>query len=337
MLRFTGQPLPAGCRIAVVANDAIGNFVVVTPLLSLLRSELSPSIVDFWGGTRTLELQDASELIDRSFAHLGRTAAAVCAEILSEGAYDLVVNVEVSPWSKAVAALLGRSNAFVCGPSMDSECRGDASLGCDLRAKLWADPDWTSDTLVERFPFLNTGHISEIFCRLAFRTGIIPPYVLPSAPVQEAVPDVLVATAASGEDKLWPSQSWTEILRKLRDRGLRVGLLGAAPTSQRRYWTGGEAEDGWAQSGLVEDWRGRLTLPQVVQAASQCSAMVCLDNGVLHMACSTKTPVVGLFRHGIHRLWAPRVANLTVITPGEGRAVRDIPPSKVLDAIFRSL
>ena len=51
--------------------------------------------------------------------------------------------------------------------------------------------------------------------------------------------------------------------------------------------------------------RGRITLPQVAGAIAKAKAVVSLDNGILHLACSTATPTVGLYRNGIHRLWAP--------------------------------
>jgi ADP-heptose:LPS heptosyltransferase len=65
--------------------------------------------------------------------------------------------------------------------------------------------------------------------------------------------------------------------------------------------------------------------------------VITIDNGILHLAAATGTPTVGLFRHGIHRLWAPPFANLTVLTPGEKKAVAEIPVQVVQEAIFHAL
>src|SRR5438309_1790968 len=60
--RFEGETLPPNARVAVISGDALGNFVVVTPLLQLLRRELRPASIDYYGGRRIQELQDNSKL-----------------------------------------------------------------------------------------------------------------------------------------------------------------------------------------------------------------------------------------------------------------------------------
>src|SRR5205085_2382197 len=116
--------LPKGGRIAVVANDAIGNFVVATPLLQMLRRQHAPSAIDFYGGFRTQELELASDLIDCSFPAHGTQLADVALHISRRPAYDLVVNNESTGFAKAVTALLCGKNTFVAGPSF-SDGRGD--------------------------------------------------------------------------------------------------------------------------------------------------------------------------------------------------------------------
>ena len=322
-----------GGRVAVVANDAIGNFVVATPLLALLRGEWNPREVWYFGGTRTRELQAASPLIDRTGMHLGHAPREVAAEAASSGPFDVVVNIENAAWAKSVAAMLCGPETVVFGPCLDAEGRGDLAFGEDPASRLWLDPDWCAEDLAARHPMLRTAHISEILCRACCLRGEVGPYRVPEEPPGIEVPEVLVATAASGEEKLWPGDRWRDLLERLRRDGRRIGLLGAPPQAQRRYWRGGDDEDCWVREGLVEDLRGRLSLPQVVGAARLAQLVVSLDNGVLHLAAATPTPILGIFRHGIHRLWAPRVSNLTVLTPGSGKSVASI----TVDAVWEAL
>ncbi len=65
--------------------------------------------------------------------------------------------------------------------------------------------------------------------------------------------------------------------------------------------------------------------------------MLTIDNGILHLAVASGTPTVGLFRHGIHRLWAPPSPSLTVLTPGEGQNVAGIAVQTVQEALERAL
>lgn len=319
--RYGGETLAKSPRIALITNDNLGNFAVATPLMQMLRTRHGGSL-HYFGGTRVAELAKASELLTASYPLHG-TDPRTTAYYLSDQTYDLVVNVEQTPWAKAAASILAGQDTFVCGPCIGPDGRGDMAFPEDERGALWVDPEWASPTLTNTYPILDSGWIAEIFCRLAYLDGPIPAYRIPIEPVAGDVPEVLVATAASLPDKLWPVDKWIELAKRLAARGSSVGLLGAKPADQGRYWRGADQESRLINSG-VHDLRGHFTLPQVVGAISKAKLVVTLDNGILHLACSTRTPTVGLFREGIHRLWAPPVRNLSVLHPMAGDSVCSI-------------
>lgn len=333
MRRYRGEVLKPGSRIAVIANDAIGNFVVVTPLLQMLRDRHPGCQITYVGGKRTAELQNSSDLFDETHALLGQSPGELSRFLADHaGSFDLAINVEQTAYSRVLAGTLGQQ---VCGPSIGVGGRGDLPFEDNLRGQLWKNKQWIAPTLPNEFPFLSSGFIGEIFCRLAYCEGAVPRYRLPSAACGDP-PDVLVAVSASLGEKLWPAENWIAAAQYLISRGLSVGLLGAPPAIGKTFWYGSDAEEGLCASG-VQDLRGTLTLPQVVNALSRAKLVLTLDNGILHLAASTDTPTVGLFRHGIHRLWAPPVETLTVLTPGEGRLVADISVEAVTEAISSAL
>jgi ADP-heptose:LPS heptosyltransferase len=333
VIRYTGQPLPPNPRIGVIANDAIGNFVMATPLLQLLRTERAPERLEFFGGTRTRELQDASDLFDESVCLHGANAGDVRALLTRSGSYDLLINLESTPFSKTMIGMLAGDRAFVAGPCIGPGGRGELPFASDARGDLWRDKAWIAADLTQRYPFLRSGFIAEIFARLSHLSGVLPPYRVPTAPPGRDVPDVLIATAASLPEKLWTAEHWRTVLSALRAKGRSVGLLGAPPAQQAQHWQGASLEDDLVREGLADDLRGAFTLPQVVGALGAAKVVLTIDNGILHLAAATATPTIGLFRHGIHRLWAPPAANVTVLTAGDGRAVTEIDPGTVLDAI----
>jgi heptosyltransferase-3 len=219
--------------------------------------------------------------------------------------------------------MLAGVSGYVCGPSLDAEGRGDLPFADDDLGRLWSDREWIAEDIMARYPFLSSGFIGEIFCRLAYLDGPIPAYRLPLHVPSGPVPDVLISTAASLPEKLWPSDRWRTLVRALRERGLTIGLLGAQPRQQEKYWQGAELETGVIEAGAA-DLRGHFTLPEVVGAISRARFVVTIDNGIVHFACATDTPTVGLFRNGIHRLWAAPAKNLRMIEPGAGRQVSDV-------------
>jgi heptosyltransferase-1 len=197
---------------------------------------------------------------------------------------------------------------------------------------------------VSRYPFLATPFIGEIFVRLAYIdpienaewAGGIPSYLFPSSPPSIDVPDTLIATGASLPEKLWPAEKWESTAKRLRDAGLRVGLLGAPPKRQREFYHSDDGDERLVRGGLCDDLRGRLSLPEVVGALERAKLVVTLDNGILHFAAASNRPTVGLFRRDISRLWAPPNPNLIVLTPRDG-PVAMIPESEVWSAIDQAV
>ena len=177
MKRYMGEKLSAAARIAVLTNDALGNFVVVTPLLQMLRDKHEPAALDYFGGTRIKELAEASDLVDTAFCLHGVHPRQLALSLPS--AYELVINVERSAWAKCAAAILAGESGYVCGPSLDAEGRSDLTFADDARGQLWNDPQWIAEDIAVRYPFLTSGFIGEIFCRLAYLDGPIPAYRLP--------------------------------------------------------------------------------------------------------------------------------------------------------------
>lgn len=361
MKRYAGEALEPGFRVAVVANDALGNFVVSTPLLQMLRLA-GAGHVAYFGGQRTWEFiaadtppsfalepsinadsaaeergrgRDDGSLIDYGFPLFGPEPSEALKAL--SGDYDLVVNIEVSMLAKVAAAALAGPNGYVAGPSLGLEGRGELPFPDDEIGRLWADTDWTAPDLTQRYPSLKSGFIGEIFCRGAYLKGDVPPYRVPEAEPSQAIPDVLIATSASLPEKLWTLDGWQESLLFTKNEGLSCGLIGAKPSDQGRYWQGAMLEDRLVSEGLAEDLRGAFTLPQVVGALRKCRAVLTLDNGILHLACAAEKPTVGLFREGIHRLWAPPSPYLTVLIPGAEQSVAMIEPNRVIAELEKSI
>lgn len=327
MRRYCGEDLQDNPRIALVTNDNLGNFVIATPLMQMLRARHRGTL-DYFGGTRVIELAESSDLIDSCFTLHGSSPREMAA-LMTSRAYDLVVNIEWTPWAKAATSILAGPDTFVCGPCIGHDGRGDLPLPDDFTGSLWSDEEWLATDVRAKHPCLRSSFIGEIFCRLAYLDGEVPGYrlatVLPSMPI----PDVLLSASASLPEKLWPLENWVAVIRWLKAQGLTAGLLGAKPKAQAQYWKGGSDEEKFLEHGL-EDLRGKLTLPEVVGAISQAKAVLTLDNGILHLTCATNTPVIGLFREGIARLWAPPVPNLQVVVPPKGETVASISAAEVL-------
>lgn len=345
MQRYRGQPLPSSPRIALIVNDALGNFAIATPLAQALRRLYAGCTLDYYGGTRTAELELAAverrnlyswrcEALGLSPAQVFEAARRRMNQI---GPYHLVLNLEASELHRVLAAILGQQG-FVCGPCLAPDGRGAWDYPDDERGDLWRDKTWASDDLAKRYSFLETGFIAEVFLRLAYVPplpdaewpGGVPRYLLPTAEPPFPIPPVLISTGATLPEKTWPVELWAKLLRELPQP---CGLLGAPPKRQARFYHSATSEESLVSEGLVQDLRGKLTLPQVVGAVAQASLIVTVDNGILHFAAAFDRPTVGLYRQEVIKLWAPPNPNLVALSSEEG--VAKIPLASVQEAIAR--
>lgn len=321
--------------VAVIANDAIGNFVVSTPLLQKIHECWHPKKLTYVGGVRTEIFQAHSDLIDENLNIFGvaeEDAFHACQSL--ENQFDVVVNLENHPIAKRAASILAGDRAVGVGRFANASGAelppSDDPLGDFLRIS-----DWTHPHITELLPNLETGFIGEIFVRMCGMPGPIPAYQLPSRPVTIPTPRVFLSTSASLSCKLWPREKWIALAENLAAWGLKPGILGA-PRCQQSVWTGWDTEDELLRLGLAEDWRGKLSLLEVMGALSKADLVVTIDNGIGHMAAAAHCPAIVLYREGIHRLWAPPRSSVVPLFPSEGQPVALIEVEKVFSAIENS-
>ncbi len=317
MERFTGQPLRAGPHLAVLFYDAIGDFVVATPLLRGLREKYPGCTVDYFAGERSRQLEEASALIDSRFSVFGladslRTLPAYLRRRrLAAGPYDLAINLDDHAVLAVVAAQLDAR--YVIGPCYDAELR-TLLPHADGRVEALYGEDWASPDLPVRYAdVLSSQYIGEIFCRLARVETDFTRTEVPQAPPPFPIPPLLISTGGKRSAKLWPAHHWLTFLAHCRSRGLDAGLLGDAPQRQRGQYHAGQTDDLILSYGLAIDLRGKLTLPQVCGALGRARVCVTIDNGIMHLAGAVGVPTLALFGASPWRLWAPRSPSLRVV------------------------
>ncbi len=316
---YQGQPLGPRPHVAVLFRDQIGDFVVATPLLRGLRERYPDLVLDYFGGERTRELEEASRLIDARYSlygvanALGRLPAYSEDRGASVGPYALAVNLESDDTAARACGLLAPQ--FVVGAWIDPATDARVPPPTDGIDRLWHDLFWNRASLLDDYPELHSPYIGELFCQLARVETDFAAAEVPTSTPPFATPSVLVSTGANRSAKLWPGRHWLELTEQLRARGQAIGLLGAPPTPESAY----HADD--VDAALVErgvtDLRGRLTLPEVAGALRLARAFVTVDNGLMHLAAAVGTPTIAIFGASPRRLWAPPVSCVRVVEPSE--------------------
>ncbi|MBI3978057.1 MAG: glycosyltransferase family 9 protein [Chloroflexi bacterium] len=319
MERFTGQQLRERPHVAVLFYDAIGDFVVVTPLLRGLREKYPGCTVDYFGGERTREMEEASPLIDARFSLFGvhdatrDLAGFVAAREAAAGPYDLAINCEFHPANAlAVAAI---RPTYLVGNGFHADLRRQVDPPTDRPGQV-GQAVWTSPDFLEQYgDVVSSTFIGEIFCRMAYVETDFHRTEVPWAAPPFAIPPILISTGASRTAKLWPTSSWERLIRWCEGRGLGVGLLGDRPSGQQAYYHCAEMDEHLLRETGLFDLRGQLTLPQVAGALRQARACATIDNGIMHLAVGVGTPTLALFGASSWQLWAPQVVHLQLALP----------------------
>jgi ADP-heptose:LPS heptosyltransferase len=313
MQRFDDQPLRERPHLAVLFQDKLGGFVVATPLLRGLKEKYPESVVDYFGGERTAELEGACRNINSRFSLYGRPGALrELASYIGEreavaGPYDLAINLDFNPLNAVATTLLGP--AYVVGRCFQPDGRRELPLGeraldqLQSPSTFWAGEDF----LARHAGVLESNFIGEIFCRLARVETDYQRTEVPTAEPPIDVPDVLIATGGTRPAKLWSTEAWIQLVRDLVETPLSVGLLGAAPTLQRSAYGSADSEEAILAATDLVDLRGRLTLPEVAGALQRARGCVAIDNGIMHLAAAVETPTVALFGASPAELWLPRL------------------------------
>lgn len=134
---------------------------------------------------------------------------------------------------------------------------------------------------------------SASYPKAEFYVGAGLNYILKDAGLAEA-PFVVVTTGYTAASRAWPAAHVNTLGRKLREQGLIPVLLGAAEP----LVTGNAGDDiktkydDGIKAEIFVDLRGKTTLIEALGVMQRAKAVVGVDNGLLHLAHCTDTPVV---------------------------------------------
>lgn len=122
-----------------------------------------------------------------------------------------------------------------------------------------------------------------------------------------AVAPAAVSDVASSPLKRWPTDRLVEVARRLRAQGPVLAL---------------EGPDGGALQDLLPEEEGFVTvgpmpLRRLAALVARCRVLVCNDTGLLHLAASVGTPVIGVFGPTRPEIYLPSWGRAAAVCPEE--------------------
>jgi len=161
---------------------------------------------------------------------------------------------------------------------------------------------------------------------------LVPPVVSPTS-FALARGTVVVHPGSGGSSVDWPVDSMSELVGRLLALGIPVAITGSANEQDLCALIE-------AQNSSVVNLCARLTLADLIAVVSQASIVVANSTGVLHVAASTGTPVVGLYPRKPNlsaRRWGPYASNAVVLESSGDVNMDSISVEAVVQAVCQLL
>jgi lipopolysaccharide heptosyltransferase II len=291
-------------RILVFAYHGLGNFIMFTPALRLLRERYPNARIDLQVGNNTgsEEVLAGANLFDNTY-NLPYSAPLSAwlkrAQEIREARYDLTIS-EFHSHSWPLTLLIAASRApFRLGhvtspgwsrrfsrysfafnlPVAMREDEHEIDRYIDLVAAVGA----RRVTASEAHTFIHLTDDDRVFARCFFEDG--------GARATGSIIGLQPGTSPAMRWKQWPIERYREVI---------VRLITARPDSHIVLF--GSASEVKMISEMSQGLAGRISLAagktSVKQAAAlieQCDLLVCNDSGLMHAAVAVGTPVVAIY------------------------------------------
>ena len=276
-------------RILLVKTSSLGDVIHNLPVVSDVRRHYPDATVDWCVEESFAAIPRLHPGVDRVIPvairrwrkSLLRAATwreiAGCKRQLQQHSYDMVIDTQGLLKS---ALLTTWAHGPVAGYAADSAREPLAARGYDHRYHI------------DKAGHAVTRNRQLAAAALAYHDATPPDYGIraPSTACDWLPPGryVVLLTATSRDDKLWPETHWLELGQALQAQGLRAVL------------PGGSAKERDRASRLASALPGAiaappLTLPALAALLAAATAVVGVDTGLTHLAVALDTPTIALY------------------------------------------
>ncbi len=317
VLRLIGallQALPtrlpgAPTRILVIRPDHLGDVLLLTPALRLLRQQLPVAhitlLIGPWSAAAIAHNPDVDTVITCPFPGFTRTEKPSLLQpylllfkmalLLRGRGFDAaLVTRDDHWWGALLAAAAGIPRRFGYAlPEVNPFLTDALQHTFDMHVTA------QSTALVEALTGSKAATLPQLRAPISPADTAWAVAWLEAHAIERSRPLAAVHPGSGGMAKLWPSSYWRDLIVVLQEQGLQVLVTGGA----------GEHElvativDGLAAGPHL--LLGEATIGQLAALYCHCSVVLGVDSGPLHLAATTGVQTVALFGPGNHRRFGP--------------------------------
>jgi ADP-heptose:LPS heptosyltransferase len=293
------EQLPSGARVAVVRLRSLGECVLTTPALEILkrsRPDLNIAVVVEERFKPIFENNpDAGELIEPSVARLARWRPALC--------------LNLHGGTRSIALTVGSGAGFRAG------------FAHHRFSSIYNVPIPTAQEILSVQRKVHTAeHLASAMFYLGAGKGEIPRSKLFAERPPAAAPYAVLHPMASAASKTWPAKNFVEVANELRGSWELEPVFVAGPGEDLRAFEGFRTVTG-------------APLAEVKSLIAGASLFVGNDSGPAHIAAAFQVPVLVMFGASDPDVWYPWRTRFEMLVARDGIAA--LPVADVLEALGR--
>lgn len=310
-------------RILVFAYHGLGNFIMFTPALRLLRERYPTARIDLQVGNKTgcEEVLAGSDLFDNIYNlpyDAGLRAWSSRAAQIRDTKYDLIIN-EFHSHSWPLALLIGASGApyrlgHVTSPGWSHRfsrysfafnlpvAMREGEHEIDRYLDLVAAVGTRRIVSSEATTFIHLTDDDRAFARAFLADG-------GNKPAARMIIGFQPGTSPTMRWKQWPVERYRQVIAAVIAERPEAQIILFGSASEYSMI----AEMARGLEGRVLLAAGKTSVKQVAALIEQCDLLVCNDSGLMHAAVAVGTPVVAIYGPTDIRRTAPLGDRHTVI------------------------
>jgi lipopolysaccharide heptosyltransferase III len=285
------RDLPANPRILVITLRRIGDTLLTTPLVRMLRRGFPQATLDMLVFQGSEGILAGNPDIDNILKTPQRMSVAQTISLAGRlwRRYDLAISTQAGDRPAFLAMLAGRRRVGLV------PAKGDTGA--------W----WKSWAYHCPVPAESDNHRVSELLRLAAVLGLpgTADVVVPKGPsvvgLAPSSPYAVIHAHPMYRYKRWTEAGWRALAQGLASRGLALVATGGPDADERSYldalWAPGEA--------AIKRLDGRLGWPQLAELLAGAAVYIGPDTSMTHLAAGAGCPTVALYGPTDPRLWGP--------------------------------
>jgi heptosyltransferase-2/heptosyltransferase-3 len=307
--RIARKPDPRVRRVLVIKPDHLGDVLLLTPALRLLREQLPELqitlLIGPWSQVAVAHNPDIDAVQTCPFPGFTRAAKPgllqpyqlllKLALLLRAGRYDAAVIARDDHWWGALLAALAGIPRRIGFAVPETAPLLTIALPHSFNTHVAAQNIQLVAALTGRAPTRQPSMVAPIGAQERAWANDW----LAAQPITEKTPLVALHPGSGGPAKLWVAARWTQIIAALQERGCTVVLTGGP--GEHDLITAITQAMPKPPLTLV----GIATIGQLAAVYARCSLVLGVDSGPLHLAVAAGVPTLVLFGPGDDRRFGP--------------------------------